>query len=240
VHRAGLTPGEEARAYQAMLDLGVKATEIARQTGQPRRRVLQGLDVAKAGPEFGTSLQAANLTLDQAAAVAACADDPDVTATLIDAAAASGGAFRHALSRAKQDRTRAHNIAAAVAALTAAGVTVTDRPEHGSPAVWVDRLDHHGQPLNVEAHQSCPGHAGYVRADSWSDRIDTAYGCIDPAAHGHTDRYASSPTPVGQPARRAADRRAEGRTPPDPREQQGAQGRHRNPPRIPPRPAHPP
>lgn len=74
-----------------------------------------------------------------------------------------------------------------------------DRPEHGSPAVWVDRLDHDGQPLTVETHATCPGHAGYVRADSWSDRIDTAYVCTDPAAHGHNDRYASSPTPTGQP-----------------------------------------
>ena len=45
-----------------------------------------------------------------------------MTATLIDAAAASDGAFRHALSRAKQDRTRARNVAAAAAALTEAGV----------------------------------------------------------------------------------------------------------------------
>lgn len=122
MHREGLSPGEEARAYQSMLDLRVKPTEIARQTGQPRRRVLQGLGLAKAGPEFGESLQAANLTLDQAAAVAAYAGDPQVTATLIDAAAASDGAFRHALSRAKQDRTRARNVAAAAAALTEAGV----------------------------------------------------------------------------------------------------------------------
>jgi len=161
VHRDGITTGEEATAYQAMLDLGVKPAAIARQTGQPRRRVLAGLGVARA-EGLADRADAAALTLDQAAAIAAYADDPEVTATLLDAAAHGDGHLKHALSRAKQDRTRARNIAAASAALTEAGVTVIDRPAPDSPAVWVERLHHGGKPLDVEGHQHCPGHAAYA------------------------------------------------------------------------------
>jgi len=74
VHRDGLTTGEEATAYQAMLDLGAKPTAIARQTGQPRRRVLAGLGVARADG-LAERADAAALTLDQAAAVACYAAD---------------------------------------------------------------------------------------------------------------------------------------------------------------------
>ena len=171
VHRDGITTGEEATAYQAMLDLGVKPAAIARQTGQPRRRVLAGLGVARA--ELVDRADAAALTLDQAAAVAAYAEDPDVTATLLEAAAHGDGHLKHALSRAKQDRTTARNLAAARAALTDAGVTVIDRPAPDSPAVWVERLHHDGTPLDVASHQTCPGHAAYIGTNSWSDRLHT-------------------------------------------------------------------
>lgn len=104
LHREGISAIEEARAYQTMLDLGVSKADIARQAGQPRNRVLKGLGVVRAGAELGESLQAANLTLDQAAAVASYAEDPEVAAGLIAAAADGDGAFAHAITRAKQDR----------------------------------------------------------------------------------------------------------------------------------------
>lgn len=142
LHREGISAIEEARAYQTMLDLGVSKADIARQTGQPRKRVLKGLGVVRAGAELGESLQAANLNLDQAAAVASYAEDPEVTAELIAAAAQGDGAFAHAVSRAKQDRAEQRKVAAAIKALTEAGVTVIDRPNYDSPAAQLHRLTH--------------------------------------------------------------------------------------------------
>ncbi|MDQ3708786.1 MAG: hypothetical protein M3387_05695 [Actinomycetota bacterium] len=78
LHREAISAIEEARAYQTMLDLGISKTDIARQTGQTRKRVIKGLGVVRAGADLGKSLQAANLNLDQAAAVAAYAEDPEV------------------------------------------------------------------------------------------------------------------------------------------------------------------
>lgn len=199
VHRDGITTGEEAAAYQAMLDLGVKPTAIARQTGQPRRRVLAGLGVARA--ELGDRADAAALTLDQAAAVAAYADDEQTTATLIEAAADGDGHFKHAVSRAKEDRTRARNLTAAFAGLTEAGTTVIEplpRWDYRGPVRAVERLTHDGQPLSVEAHAACPGHGAYAAAESWSTDVHVTYVCTDPAAHGHTDPYASSRPAAGE------------------------------------------
>lgn len=105
--------------------------------------------------------------------------------------ALDGGAFDEAAGGA-------HTIAAARAALAVAGVTVIDRPAPDSPAVWVERLHHDGKPLDVEGHQSCPGHAACVGTDSWSDRLSTTYVCTDPAARGHVNPYASTGPAVGE------------------------------------------
>jgi len=198
LHREGISAIEEARAYQTMLDPGVSKADIARQTGQPRKRVLKGLGVIRAGAELGESLQAANLTLDQAAAVASYAEDPEVAAALIAAAADGDGAFAHAVSRAKQDRAERRKLAAAAAALTEAGVTVVDEPEYDSPARDLHRLTHDGKTLDVEGHQSCPGHAAYISV-RWNGDIGVEYVCTDPEGNGDADRWASSgassPTP---------------------------------------------
>ncbi len=163
LHREGISAIEEARAYQTMLELGVSRADIARQTGQPRKRVLKGLGVVRAGAELGESLQAANLTLDQAAAVAAYAEDPEVAAALIAAAAQGDGTFAHAVSRAKQDRAEQRKVDAAIKALTEAGVTVIDKPDYNSTATLLHRLTHDGDPLDEESHKRCPGHAAYVQ-----------------------------------------------------------------------------
>lgn len=92
--------------------------------------------------------------LDQAAAYAA---DPEVTATLIEAAASSPGQLNHALSRAEQDRDRANRNGRPLEELTAAGVTVIDPPEHGSTATAVHRQTHGGQPLDPAATAAVPG-----------------------------------------------------------------------------------
>lgn len=196
LHREGITAIEEARAYQTMLELGVSRADIARQTGQPKKRVLKALGVVRAGAELGESLQAANLNLDQAAAVALYAEDPEVTAELIAAAAQGGGAFAHAVSRAKQDRAEQRKVAAVIKALTEAGVTVIDRPDHTSPAAQLHQLSHDRRALDEESHKSCPGHAAYVQT-SWRGDVDVHHVCTDPAGHGHADRYANSRPTTG-------------------------------------------
>jgi len=105
MHRQDLAAGEEARAYQTMFDLGVKPTAIARHTGVARVRVCKGLGVARAGDDL---------------AARADAENPETTATLIEAATVSPGHFKHALSRShpRPDRRsdRDHHRPAVLAA----------------------------------------------------------------------------------------------------------------------------
>ena len=126
LHRQGLSAVEEARGVQAMLDLGVPLARVAKSTGLGRKRVAKAAGVARLDGDTAAAVAGAGLTLDQAAAVAVYAGDPDTTATLIAAAGEGPGRFAHALTRAKQARAEAERAAALLAELTAAGRTVLD------------------------------------------------------------------------------------------------------------------
>jgi ParB family chromosome partitioning protein len=91
LHRKGLSAVEEARGVQAMLDLGVPLTRVAKSTGLGRKRVANPAGVARLDGDTAAAVAAAGLTLDQAAAVAVYADDPDTTAALIAAAGEGPG-----------------------------------------------------------------------------------------------------------------------------------------------------
>lgn len=126
LHRRGLSAVEEARGVQAMLDLGVSLTRVAKSTGLGRKRVAKAAGVARLDTDTATAVAAAGLTLDQAAAVAVYAGDPDTTAALVAAAGEGPGQFAHALTRAKQAKQEAERAAALLAELAAAGRTVLD------------------------------------------------------------------------------------------------------------------
>jgi ParB family chromosome partitioning protein len=93
LHRQGLSAVEEARGVQAMLDLGVSLTRVATSTGLGRKRVAKAAGVARLDGETAAAVAGAGLTLDQAAAVAVYAGDPDTTAALIAAAGEGPGQF---------------------------------------------------------------------------------------------------------------------------------------------------
>src|SRR4051794_976677 len=107
LHRRGLSAVEEARGVQAMLDLGVPLVRVAKSTGLGRKRVAKAAGVARLDDPTAAAVAGAGLTLDQAAAIAVYAGDPDTTATLIAAAGEGPGQFAHALTRAKQAKQEA-------------------------------------------------------------------------------------------------------------------------------------
>jgi len=136
LHRAGLSAVEEARGVQAMIDLGVSVTRVAKDTGLGRKRVAKAAGVARLDEATAAAVVAADLTLDQAAAVAVYADDEATTGTLIEAAQQGPGHFAHALTRAKQSREAAEKAAALTAELVAAGRTVLT-PAEGMEATRI-------------------------------------------------------------------------------------------------------
>ncbi|WP_249932914.1 ParB/RepB/Spo0J family partition protein, partial [Blastococcus sp. CCUG 61487] len=86
LHRQGLSAVEEARGVQAMLDLGVPLTRVAKSTGLGRKRVAKAAGVARLDGDTAAAVAGAGLTLDQAAAVAVYAGDPDTATALVAAA----------------------------------------------------------------------------------------------------------------------------------------------------------
>ena len=192
LHRQGLSAVEEAHGVQAMLDLGVFLASVAKSTGLGRKRVAKAAGVARLDGDTATKVSAAGLTLDQAAAVAVYADHPDTAAELIEAAAEGQGRFAHALTRAKQAKEEAQQVAALSAELAVAGRTVLDEAD-GERATRISALAHDGAPLTADDHAACPGAAACV-ATGWNGP-QVVEVCTDPQAFGHTSRW-----PDSQPA----------------------------------------
>lgn len=193
LHRQGLSAVEEARGVQAMLDLGVPLTKVAKSTGLGRKRVAKAAGVARLDDDTAAAVAGAGLTLDQAVAVALYADDPDTTAGLVAAATEGPGQFAHALTRAKQAKQEAERAAALLAELTAAGRTVLDE-DTGRSCTRLADLEHDSPPLTAETHAGCPGSAAYITTTSWQGPQAVEV-CTDPAGNGHRDRWTATALP---------------------------------------------
>jgi ParB family chromosome partitioning protein len=203
LRRDDLTDLEEARGYQAVLDLGLSATRIARLTGSKPSRVKQALAVT-ASEAASTAMANLSLALDQAAAIAEFEDDPDTAAYLIEQAQRGEGSFRHALSAKRNAREDNARRQAAADALSAAGITVLadgyEDPDNWPDATAIDRLVDPGDPerkaLDADTHSDCPGHAAVI--DQW-DPERAGYYCTDPDTHGHAPRWASDSGTKSEP-----------------------------------------
>jgi ParB family chromosome partitioning protein len=196
LHRQGLSAVEEARGVQAMLDLGVPLAKVARSTGLGRKRVAKAAGVARLDGETAAAVVAAGLTLDQAAAVAVYADDPDTAAVLVAAAGEGPGQFAHALTRAKQAKQETETAAALLAELTA-GRTILDE-DTGRTCTRLADLEHDGQPLTADDHAGCPGSAVYL-STGWQGPQPVEV-CTAPAGNGHRDRWTATTLPAGAAA----------------------------------------
>ncbi len=188
LHRQGLTPVEEARGVQMMLDLGVDVDGIAARTGLDRRRVATAAGAARLSPAVAAAVTGAGLTLDQVAVVADYANAPEVVGELVAAAGEGPGRFAHAVTRAEQERATAQRLAERQAELERAGRTVL--LEYGD-ALRVHDLLQGGEVLDAEQHADCPG-AAVVLQDSWNGDVHHVEVCTDPAGHGHVYRWARS------------------------------------------------
>jgi ParB family transcriptional regulator, chromosome partitioning protein len=203
-HRAATTELDEVRAHQQLLDLGLKAGEIARRTHVPAKRVKA--TTAVAGSAVAAAVLARyHLTLDQAADIAAFDDGTDAGTEAVKALTVTAqqepDQFAHV---AQQLRDRAQDAAlhqARVDELTAAGAAIlpdldtlpADAPR---PArLWELRptaQDPSGTELTETAHRGCPGHAAAVAVHRhWREgaQVRTEWWCLDPAGNGHPTRW---------------------------------------------------
>jgi ParB family transcriptional regulator, chromosome partitioning protein len=190
LHRQDLTPMEEARGYQLLLDLGVAKTKIAKRTGRKPGHVKKALQIA--GNPVATEAVEAGLTFEQALVIREFEDDPEAVEGLYDAAEQGEGAFRHHASYLRERRKEAQERAEAIEALAATGVTVIDPTDRDT---WPNITalgslvtdDAQGNDIDPGSHANCPGHAAAL--DHW-DNEAVRYYCTDPAANGHRKRFA--------------------------------------------------
>jgi ParB family chromosome partitioning protein len=189
IHRAPLTAGEEAAAYEQLAGFGLSDSAIARETGTTRQHVTKARKVAAS--EIATAVaDRYDLTLDQALVLAEFEDDRDAVKALTVTARQDPGRFPHLASRLRQDRETLVVYTAAVDALTEAGVTVVDRDtlrRHAAAASLGDLTDtDDGTPIVPVGHVNCPGHVAVV-TEHRPDAPD--FYCLDPDTHGHRSRY---------------------------------------------------
>ncbi|QUC01875.1 MULTISPECIES: ParB/RepB/Spo0J family partition protein [Cellulosimicrobium] len=197
-HREDMRDSHRTAAYrQLSLEFGLSAAQIAKRTGTKKAVVQATLTVAES--QVAAAVQAKyDLPLDVAAALAEFDDDTETVKNLTAVAVKEPGRFAHEAQRARDERQRAAEVAAARETLTAQNVTEVERPDYNDAKVQhLARLkptndDPNGTDLTPEAHAECPGHAAYIAAQ-WN-RVEIVYVCTNWRTHGHADRYGTTST----------------------------------------------
>ncbi|MBD3784574.1 MAG: ParB/RepB/Spo0J family partition protein, partial [Micrococcales bacterium] len=203
LQRTDLTPVEEADAYQLILDIdGLTQKALAEKVGQPVSRIRDRLKLAKIGDAGRKALQAHQVTIEQAMAIAEFDDDPTVQKRIVKAVGRDN--FTYEVNRARAERTRAREMQERLDRLAANGVTVLDAKPKGARELW-DLLP--GFPQRYQSdkqidaaekkdHGKCPGRATYWYDEYGSKRL--GHGCTQPKLH-----------PKVKPPKTAAEKKAE-------------------------------
>ena len=203
-NRAGLRVAEVAEAVEQMTLLGVPAGQIAKAAGLRAAQVEAARKVAEAGKTVKAAIiEAASLTLDQAAALTEWADDPAAVVDLLGAAEDGPVRFAHIQARLVQERQAQQELAAARDEWIGKGYQVLN-PDGGYDqlppgAAYVrDLADADGQRLGpkgyygtADGHARCPDRAVTISRYSGPDRVQEV--CLNPNVNGHR----KAPPPYG-------------------------------------------
>lgn len=196
--REGLTASDEVGVVEQLAMFGLTAAQISKRTRVDRNDVDRAIAVTASPVARQAAAKWDALTLDQVATLVEFEDDPELVEVLITEAVEDPAGFAHVAQRARDDRARAAAIQKTKDELTAAGVTIIDRPSNPTKT---ERLTYllttSGKDLTPKAHATCQGHV------AWLNGADVVYGCTNPKAHGHKERFPSGSIGTGRPA--AAD-----------------------------------
>ena len=190
-YRKNFTPLEEATALFAAHEAGATRTRIRKATGRKADQVKTALTAG--GLAAGTREQVSGLDqqleLDELALLAEFENDPEALEQLL-IAVANDYPLEHVAERIRQQQAEAAEHQRVRSELEAAGCPVTDEIVPGSSLLT--SLAHDGEDLTPGGHEACPGHGAYFRSH---DRSTPVFYCTDPAANGHTSRWAQ-PSPL--------------------------------------------
>lgn len=194
-HRTELTDADRIAAWQQLSFEGMNVATIAKQLGTAKARVTTGLALAE-HTETAAAMLTHQLTLEQGAALLDFADDPEVTAQLIETATTDPEQFEHAAQRARNERRIRELIEAATAMLTEQGYEIAEYVDYGSPLVNVTNLaNDDGEPVTPDMIATVEGRTATVNAYANSEEASIRY-YIPKGTKGFRDRYASSSQPA--------------------------------------------
>ncbi|WOO98213.1 ParB/RepB/Spo0J family partition protein [Micrococcus terreus] len=130
LRRQDLTVTEEADAYQAMLGFeGWDVKRVARETGSAARRVRERVKIATMADEHRRALDAGQLTLERALAIAALDDHPDLQEQLVEQAGEDSHSWEYYRKQISATAAWRKEMPKVRKELEAAGVKIVDRPD---------------------------------------------------------------------------------------------------------------
>ena len=203
IHRDQLSPMEEARLFQDMLDLGWSQADVAKRAALPRKRVAERTRLGKLSEEAGEKVHRGQISIEDALVIAEFSDDPESAEKLEQAVGTYN--FDWELSRAKQRRERAELVRAEQREIRKAGAREIDPGDEDVDFVSLDELwetgsfrpegldgavDFDDQEVAeafdaalVREHASCPGHCAQATGHGvqWGcDQVEEQHTPTDP------------------------------------------------------------
>lgn len=188
LQRTDITPIEEAKAYQQLLEFpSYTIKRITTATGRPAATVKKRLALTKLSDRIQTRIQSGQITLADAVALSEFAGDDAALARLEHNVGTYN--WRYALENERSRRTRERAAARQLADLRKAGTRIVNMKELAAldEAVagkefdtgWVYLGDDEGEQLHQtpDEHKACDGHAAIVEHGL------TEYVCTHPAKH---------------------------------------------------------
>lgn len=184
LHRVDLTPIEEARAYQGLLDLRITQTRVSQITAQPKTRIRDRLKLLRLSDRAQESVHTGQITLGQALAMTSFVDQPEWQE--LEKTIGKAG-WEYALERAERSRRSRVELERRVAAYRDAGYDVVDEEPAGarrlegmlpgghyfSTAADMDAWVH-------EHHDTCSGRVMVLTGRSWDPLVPW---CLRPDLH---------------------------------------------------------
>jgi ParB family chromosome partitioning protein len=182
LHREDLTAADTAAAVAALFDLKVPAARVAKITGIGRKSVTQARQVAGDPAALEAARKHAHLTLDEAAAIAEFADEPEVAEHLAGQAGARN--FSHIVQQQRDKRAEKAAAVKLTAKLEADGYTVYQAGDDQGTKLWAltdDTESKYPQAISEDDHTQCEGRAALIimrfNGPQWVGR------CLKPELH---------------------------------------------------------
>jgi len=214
LQRDDLTPLEEARGYQALVDAGETQRAIAARVGRNQSHISKRLRLLTLPKKAAAAIDAGEITVEDGLALSELADHPEhvseAMARYAQAVREDGGPYPGLMTECVADEVRALEYEAKRAAtfeeLTAAGIRVINWPARGRAGPWPTgyrRMDlSHlwpGHKTPTKARVQKGGHLA-AAVDSHGTPL---YLCTDPGRYETTPK-ASTPAAGGDKREQAA------------------------------------